>query len=116
MIIYTGVRYLLWGNSGSHIIGEGEGMMYKNYYDHALGMEDFSGYINRLVVNSNFYLSYSFYTILGLRREATEPELDPFLTILTYGMMLFSVILTFRKNKYLLFTGLNNSWRISSEY
>ena len=105
MAIFQGFKYLLWGDSGFQFNEQGERLMYKDYYTPALGNEDFHGYFHRLIVNSNCFLSNNLYTLLGFRGEEVTPVLYPSLTVLTYLILFSSVILVFRKNKYLLFTG-----------
>jgi hypothetical protein len=46
------------------------------------------------------------YILLGYRGEAENPDVYMSLAVLTYLMLIGSVVFAFRKNKYLLFTGI----------
>jgi hypothetical protein len=105
LALYQGFKYVLWGNAGFQFSEQGERLMYKDFYNPSMGREDLLGYVNRLIRNSDFYLSGVFYALLGVRKEQGNPDLYMSLTVLTYLVLVASVILTFRKNKYLLFTG-----------
>ena len=73
-------------------------------YDASKGLENFKGYINRFWGNSNLYLSKHLYNFLGLKSDIVKTS--AFITISTYVLFLVSFIVTFRKNKYLAFTGI----------
>lgn len=77
----------------------------KNYYNINQGMEDFSGFVTRLIQNSNVYISKFLYMFMGLRPEDTQ-TVAPFLTIFTYVLFAVCLLSVFRKNKSLLFVGL----------
>ncbi|MDR1984775.1 MAG: glycosyltransferase family 39 protein [Prevotellaceae bacterium] len=77
----------------------------KNFYNLNQGMEDFSGFIDRLIQNSNIYISKFLYMFLGLRPENTQ-TIAPVLTILTYILFAVCLIAVFKKNKSLLFIGI----------
>ncbi|MCX6252389.1 MAG: hypothetical protein NTX61_16775 [Bacteroidetes bacterium] len=106
LVAFQGLRYLLWGNSGIQFSGQGESLLAKDYYAPDQGREDLPGFINRLFINSDLYISKYFYIILGLRENIIDINVYPFVTVLTWGMLIASVIRVFRKNKYLLFTGI----------
>ncbi|MBI9055917.1 MAG: hypothetical protein JEY96_19000 [Bacteroidales bacterium] len=68
------------------------------------GQEDFVGFISRFVGNSNLYLSKHLYKFIGLRPEILEPKY--ILTLLVYIIFFIAIYYAFKKNKYLLFTGI----------
>ena len=106
MAAFQGLKYVLWGDAGMQFSEQGSRLMYKDFYTPALGKEDLGGFIKRLTGNSNYYFSFIFYTLIGLRKMRDTNELFPLLTGITCIMLLLSVILVFRKNRYLLFTGI----------
>jgi len=105
-ILFQGIKYMLWSDSGLQIASQGSGLMYKNYYDPTAGTETLSGFIDRLITNSNTYISCSFLAMLGFRPEVPASENIPFLTVIYYMLIVTGILLVLRKNKYLLFTGL----------
>jgi hypothetical protein len=106
MALFQGFKWLLWGNQGFQFNEQGGRLMYKDYYNPTSGKEDISGYVGRLILNSLFFLSSSLYTLLGILKVKGTPELYPSLTVLTYLVLVGSVVLAFKKNKYLFFTGI----------
>ena len=103
---FQGLKLLIWGSSDMHFTSQIQSLMSKNYYNPGLGKEDFQGFIHRLMTNSNLYISKYLYTIIGLREADDTAVVYPFVTIITYIMLVVSIIIGFWKNKYLLFTGL----------
>lgn len=99
-------KFILWGNSEIHFTGQFENFIAKNYYDTGGGKEDFRGFVNRVVENSNFYFSDSLYSISGIREARETNETYPILAWLTWLLLIIAAIFSFRKNKYLFFTGL----------
>jgi hypothetical protein len=73
-------------------------------YDAGKGQETFSGFFGRFVENSKLYLSKHYLHFLGFRRNLATTS--GFLTLLLYVLFLVSFVLSARKNKFLLFTGL----------
>ncbi len=106
LIVYQAIKLLFLAHSVIPFSDVIQGLISKDYYNPSLGHESFMGFINKFVDNSNYYLSTSFYTILGLR-NATEPgEGYPVITAITYLTIISAIILVFRKNDYLFFIGL----------
>ncbi|MDR2652789.1 MAG: glycosyltransferase family 39 protein [Prevotellaceae bacterium] len=77
----------------------------KNYYNLNQGMEDFAGFVDRLIQNSNIYISRFLYMFMGLRPEDTQ-TVSSILTIIIYILFVICLISVFKKNKSLLFVGL----------
>lgn len=96
---------LIWPNSSS--VQSFETLFAKNPYNPEQGTENFAGLIQRIVENSNIYLSGYLYQYLGFRSPSNVPLKDiPALSIFTYILFIICFISTFKKNKPLLFTGL----------
>jgi hypothetical protein len=105
-VAFQGVKYGLWNDGGMQVSSQGSGLMYKDYYNPQAGKEDLAGFYNRLIVNSNLYLSKHFMSIIGFRKAEPVMTVNSASTILIYLLAIGSLIITFRKNKYLFFTGL----------
>lgn len=100
-ILYEGIKRFFWNNDLSQISSQGSQMLLKNPYNAQEGMETFSGYIDRLIGNSQYYISNAFLTQTGLREESVTISI--FLTILLYFFMFLGLFLVFKKNKPLFF-------------
>jgi hypothetical protein len=74
-------------------------------YDASQGRETFSGFVDRFIGNSKLYLSKHYLHFLGFRQGQTSTS--GFLTVLLYVLFVVSFIISARKNKFLLFTGLH---------
>lgn len=101
-LIWEGVKRIFWHNDLAQIAAQGKQMMLKNPYNPLEGMETFSGYIDRLFVNSKFYLTDSFLSMTGLRAEGAP--VSGFLTLLIYALVFLALFLVLKKNKVLFFT------------
>ena len=100
--IFEIIKRLAWGFDQVQFSSQGQLMLYKNPYNAQDGMEDFAGFIDRFIENSNIYISKCVYFISGLRAE--ESPLNGMLTILTYILLIGALIMVFKKNKTIQFT------------
>jgi hypothetical protein len=96
-------KSIVWTSAGSAY--DLRNYLAKNYYNLNQGMEDFSGFVTRLIENSNIYISKFLYMFMGLRPENTQ-TISPILTIIIYLLFIICLVSVFRKNKSLLFVGL----------
>ncbi len=103
-LIYSGLKAALWPESGFQLSGQGSDLLLKNYYKPELGKEDLSGFINRLLQNSNQYLSNAFPRIMGFGVEKLDNSVP--LTIGVYLLALVGLGFSYKKNKYIFFSGL----------
>ena len=106
LFVYEGLRILIWGGTGPDFSGAAHDLMSRDYYNPALGNDDLAGFLNRFMANTDFYLSQSFYTIIGIRRAGNTIATYPFLTITTIVVFLASLVVAARKNKYVFFSGI----------
>jgi hypothetical protein len=106
VLVFQGIKYLLWNDGGLQFSTQGSGLMNKDYYNPQAGKEDFSGFVTRLIDNSNLYLSKHFLTIIGFRKVNPMMKVSSVVSILIYLLSIGSLIMTFKKNRYLFFTGL----------
>ena len=65
MLVFQGIKYMLWNDGGLQFSTQGSGLMNKDYYNPQAGKEDLSGFVTRLIDNSNLYLSKHFLSIIG---------------------------------------------------
>lgn len=105
------LKKLLFHTEGAQFSAQAEGLLLKDFYNPAKGTEDIAGLFHRFIDNSNLYLSKHFFVFLGFKPESLEglnpdqlPQINPLLTILIYGIVLFAFIAVIKKNKYLFFT------------
>ena len=104
-ILFSMLKNVVWPESG--VAYNINNYLARNFYNLEQGMEDFPGFINRLVVNSHIYLSGFFYKFMGFRSSSDLPLKEiPALTIFTYILFLVCIIALFKKNRTLFFTGL----------
>jgi hypothetical protein len=106
VIVFQGVKYLLWNDGGLQFSTQGSGLMNKDYYNPQAGKEDMAGFITRLIDNSNLYLSKHFLSIIGLKKLSPVMTISSLVSIVIYILSIGSLLITFKKNKYLFFTGL----------
>ncbi|MCX6280619.1 MAG: hypothetical protein NTU51_01485 [Bacteroidetes bacterium] len=106
LLIFLLAKTLIWGNSGLLFSSQAGGFLAKDYYNPGGGREDISGFIDRLCFNSNYYISQTVYVFLGLRATVNATQVYTWLTLLTVLIFGLLMIMVFRKNAYLLFTGI----------
>jgi len=106
LVVFQGVKYVLWNEAGAQFSSQGSGLLNKDYYNPQAGKEDLAGYFNRLTGNSNLYLSKHFASVLGFRKAEPIMTVNSLVTLLLYLMAIGSLIITYIKNRYLFFTGL----------
>ena len=104
-LLFSILKGIIWPDSGAAY--DINNYLAKNFYNIEQGMEDFSGFIDRIVINSQVYLGGFFYRFLGLRPIVEVPTEDMrLLTVFTYILFIACFVFVFKKSKSLLFTGL----------
>lgn len=100
-IPYSLYKTLYWNLKGAGFKGQLDEMFYIDPYNHALGKEDFNGFVARFVENSQLYLSKHFSKTLGLLNpDSTDKSV--LVTILVYLLFFTTIIIAFKKkNKYM---------------
>ncbi len=98
------LKRIIWGVDKIQFSAQSSTLLYKHPYDKTKGKEDILGFVERFIDNSNIYISKHIFTFMGLRAE--RAEIVPVLTIIMYALFFIAIIWAFRKNKYLLFTGI----------
>ncbi len=106
MLVFQTIKYMLWGDGGLQFSSQGSSLSNKDYYNPQAGKEDLAGYVTRLIENSKLYLSKHFLTIIGLRKSVPIMTVSSLASIVIYIMAIGSLVITYKKNKYLFFTGL----------
>lgn len=106
MLVFQGVKFMFWHDAGLQFSSQGSGLLNKDYYNPQAGKEDLAGFFTRLVDNSQLYISKHFVSMLGLRTLETNMSVNSGVTLLVYLLAIGSLVITFRKNSYLFFTGL----------
>ncbi len=80
-------------------------LLLKDPYKASQGKEELAGFFDRLVGNSNLYISKHLYRFMGLRPESAT-DVMPVLTVFTIILFVVGLVIIFKKNRYLFFTGL----------
>ena len=106
LLVFQAVKYMFWHEGGLQFSSQGSGLMNKDYYNPQAGKEDLAGFISRVVTNSNLYLSKHFVSFLAFRKIVPGMEVSSKITLLIYILAIGSLLITFKKNKYLFFSGL----------
>ena len=104
-LLFSAIKSIVWPESGAayNIYN----YMAKNFYSIEQGMEDIPGYIDRLVVNSNIYLSGFFYQFLGIIPPTEAAFIGyPVLSIFTYLLFAVCIVVLCKKNNPLFYAGL----------
>jgi hypothetical protein len=95
---------LIWGfDAGAS--SQANTLIYKHPYDFSKGKETFTGYLMRIVDNSNLYLSKHFLKMTGFLGPNSR-AVNPFITVILYLLFVFTFGEIYRKNRYLTFTGI----------
>ncbi|MCB2195862.1 MAG: hypothetical protein KQH79_08370 [Bacteroidetes bacterium] len=102
--LFNFIKKIVFQSSASQFSTQLTRLMQVDPFDASKGSEDFVGFIARFVGNSNLYLSKHIYKFLGLRPEVLQP--NGFLTLIIYALFFVAIYYAFKKNKYLLFTGI----------
>ncbi len=100
--IYKSVR---WDIHGEHLNTQLEGLLLKNYYNPALGKEDFGGMVNRFLENSEIYLSRLLMIGTGLK-DPTNSNTSAFITILIYLLFGIAIFYAIKKSRVMRFVGI----------
>lgn len=103
-LAYQGIKSAIWHDGALQFSDQGAGLLRKDFYRPELGNEDFMGMLNRFWDNSVQYLASGFYDILGVRKA--NGVCNPFLAILIYLLAIVGLFFTYKKNKYIFFSGI----------
>ncbi len=106
VIVYLGIKWLFWGDTGGQFTSQGAGLLQKDFYNPALGQEDLAGFLARWMKNSNLYISRHFFTISGFREYTLIQGMLPLLTWLFYALFLTGLVFSYLKNRSIFFLGL----------
>jgi len=105
-LVFQSVKYMFWHDGGLQFSSQGTGLMNKDYYNPQAGKEDLAGFLTRFVDNSKLYLSKHFVALIALRKMEPAMVVSSVVTLFIYILAIGSLLITFKKNKYLFFTGL----------
>lgn len=104
-ILYEMLVRLIWG-AQNQFASQSKLLTQKDPYDATLGNEDFAGFVQRVIDNSNLYLSKRFFQILGFREE-TSVEIFGLLSIVVIAVLILGLISSYKqKNNPLFFFGI----------
>lgn len=107
---YQLLKYFLWNDVSFQASSQGNSLLNKDFYRPESGRETLSGFVIRFWTNSNQYISRFFMVMLGLRETFTPEgfyvETKPWITVLVYLLGLTGLCFSYKRNKYLFFSGI----------
>lgn len=99
------LKILVWPLSGSSY--DIKAYLVKDMYNPTKGLETLGGFVIRFIQNAEGYLSRNLSNFLGLRGESITPiQTSTVITIFFALFFIFALIMVWKKNKALFFTGL----------
>lgn len=102
--LFNLIKKSLFHTNASQFSSQLDRLMQVDPFDAAKGNENFIGFIHRFLDNSNLYFSKHLYKFIGFRPEVLDPK--TILTVIIYILFAVAIYFAFRKNKFLLFTGI----------
>ncbi len=105
-LVFQSIKYMFWHEGGLQFSSQGSGLLNKDYYNPQAGKEDLAGFLTRFVDNSKLYISKHFVVLIAMRKMGPAMAVSSAVTLFIYMLALGSLVITFKKNKYLFFTGL----------
>ncbi len=102
--LFSAIKKFIFQSKASQFSSQLNRLMQVDPFNASKGKEDFGGFIERFLENSNLYFSKHIYKFLGFRPEMLEPK--TILTLIIYALFVVAIYFAFKKNKYLLFTGI----------
>lgn len=94
--LYEILRNLIWGKEAL-LSDQTEIILRKEAYNSSAGYEDFAGFINRFIGNSEIYLSGRLWEILGFKKE--NSEFSPILTLVVITFLIIALYLLIKKTE-----------------
>lgn len=88
----------------AQISRQGLMLLYKDPYNFSKGKEDVAGFFDRFIENSHIYLSKHLMKIFNLREAGVTNNIE-LLTIFLGLVLIYGLFKSYKKNKYLFFTG-----------
>ncbi len=102
--IFGIIQKLAFKTGGAQFSSQLNTLMQIDPFNPSKGNESFMGFVQRFWGNSNLYLSKHIYKFIGFRPEMLDPK--SILTLIIYALFIVAIYFAFKKNKYLLFTGI----------
>ena len=99
-------KTVVWSEAGSAY--DIRNYLAKDYYAPNQGMEDWAGFMNRFLINSQIYLSAFLCQMMGIIPETPSnlPQTDVWRTVIIYLLYFSGLAIVFRRNMALLFVGI----------
>jgi hypothetical protein len=106
VLIFQGLKTAIWHQSDAQFSTQGNSLLYKNYYNPESGKEDLTGFVGRLVENTQLYVSKHFYMMLGMRADDPTIPKSALTTLFFLVIAGIAVYQSFKNNRYLFFSSL----------
>lgn len=99
--VYELLVKLIW-NAQNQFKLQSKILFQKDPYDASQGQEDLAGFFQRLLDNSELYLSKRFFQIIGWMSEQNS-DTNGFLTLLMYFLIIYGLIIVYKKGNKIMF-------------
>ena len=100
------VKSLIWGKIGNQYGSQTSLLLNKDPYNPAMGQDDWTGFLGRLVDNTNGYLSRRLFQILGFIPETFATNIG-LVAILVLSLFFIGLFIAWRqKQEYMFFSGI----------
>ncbi|MCX6235021.1 MAG: hypothetical protein NT175_09935 [Bacteroidetes bacterium] len=103
-LTFSALRTIIWHTNQIQFQSQALTLFLKHPYNPEYGNENVAGFIKRFYDNSQSYLSKDLYIFLGLTSESSKPFI--LLSIIAFLLFILAFYHAFRRNRYLLFTGI----------
>lgn len=99
------LKWICWGNGSAEFSTQLSMLLQKDVYNANMGQEDLTGFLVRFWQNTNNYISFHFYEILGLRKFVVTMPTSSLISLLTIALALTGLLVAYRKNKVMFLLG-----------
>lgn len=104
-LLYQFMKIAFWDISDTQISGQGSTLLMKNSFKPELGNETFSGFLERLMNNSVYYLGFHLFNIFGISSGESLVS-QVFIALIVYLLLVQGLLMNRTKSPFWFFTGL----------
>ncbi len=105
LLVYQLMKVTLWDISDTQISGQGSTLLLKNSFKPEMGNETAIGFLQRLIVNSVYYLGFHLFNIFGVSSSESF-IIQIFIALIVYILLIKGLLLNRKASPFWFFTGL----------